>query len=153
MRFRTETGSVYELDWQGNRIRRLAGTHAATPAQGADGEWVTYRACSLPVRGQYVSIVWRDGERAAPATITSAVTSIEQVHELIVHVTPEAREDVQIDLDAVFLARFTRDLEGKGVELVGEPELTWTLEAIELEPGRPFSCWACRIVQFGWDQR
>lgn len=42
MKFRTETGSVYEL--HDGRIRRLSGTRPATANQRGDGVWREYAA-------------------------------------------------------------------------------------------------------------
>jgi hypothetical protein len=38
-KFETESGSVYEADISGLRIRRLEGQRDPTPRQGKDGEW------------------------------------------------------------------------------------------------------------------
>ncbi len=39
--FRTQY-SLYELDVDNQRVRRLSGANAPTPNQPADGEWQTY---------------------------------------------------------------------------------------------------------------
>ena len=85
MKFRTYTGSVYEVDQQGKRIRRLTGKNEPTSRQGKDNEWRDYRELILTV-GKSAWIFWDpkttpllDGnvdENACPTTVTSEVIEI-----------------------------------------------------------------------------
>lgn len=73
----TRSGSRYELDLVGGRIRRLAGTHDPTPRQGPDGEWRCYESVSDVAVGQPLVVVWRTGDDGvAECTITSAVDAV-----------------------------------------------------------------------------
>lgn len=72
MIFYTDSGSIYELDKENNRIRRLEGTENPTPRQGADGEWKVFKHCSEVLEGWGVLIRW-EGIRS---TITSPVKTI-----------------------------------------------------------------------------
>lgn len=42
MIYKTESGSVYQVDAKGKRVRRLTGVKEPTPRQGQDGEWKTF---------------------------------------------------------------------------------------------------------------
>lgn len=83
LRFTTETGSQYELDTEGSRIRRMSNAEGreATPRQGPDGEWKTYLSCGFPYVGGECVIVWRvDDTEDGPlsrCTFTSLVTEVE----------------------------------------------------------------------------
>lgn len=58
--FSTITGSLYEVDPDAKRIRRITGVDAPTARQGPDGEWRDYeRLIPDPVEpGREVTIVW-----------------------------------------------------------------------------------------------
>ena len=71
--FETVSGSVYEIDTLGRRIRRLEGSHEPTPRQGEDGEWREYQSISEVDEGKAVLIVWRYEGDIAKSTITSDV--------------------------------------------------------------------------------
>lgn len=79
MTFRTESGSVYEVDDLGTRVRRVEGLGDPTPRVGSDGEW---RACeSVYVKlGRPAFILWAvvevDGQRVERATETSRVVEV-----------------------------------------------------------------------------
>lgn len=70
--FRTETNSVYEVDSSACRMRRLVGTHAPTPNQGADGVWRNYGLISAIEVGEPVLVIWEIGE---DCTIRSTLTT------------------------------------------------------------------------------
>ncbi len=71
MFFRTETGSLYEVDKSSNMIRRVSGKYPGTPRLGTDGDWRPYRMlCHLKV-GQEAMIVW--GDNVAPIDPTVRV--------------------------------------------------------------------------------
>lgn len=80
MIIRTETGSLYEIDAAGERIRRLHGkapATARTARTAPDGEWRSGTA-SNPTIGRPLLIVWADekvGPPAAPGAIPGTMTS------------------------------------------------------------------------------
>lgn len=83
VKFSTETGSLYEVDEEHKKIRRLSGKIDPQPRQGKDGEWKEYDILFLTV-DRSASIIWPEGTPllegsptcAIPATITSRVLQI-----------------------------------------------------------------------------
>lgn len=95
MKFITQSGSVYEVNSDSKKIRRLSGVKDPTPRQGKDGEWRGYLGTFPdPIRvGSQVLIRWGNdtellpetkeelavtGGFAIPTSITSVVVSIEE---------------------------------------------------------------------------
>jgi len=81
MKFKTFSGSVYELDLNNKRIRRLNGNKAPTERQGADGEWKTYASLlNEPQVDKSLVIVWKvdivDEEQILRTTETSYIKEI-----------------------------------------------------------------------------
>lgn len=85
MKFKTETGSEYEVNTDSKKIRRMTGVKEATARQGKDGEWKGYVDLVLSV-GTSAMIYWDASTHALlpssfggelPTTITSKVISIE----------------------------------------------------------------------------
>jgi len=82
MKFITRSGSVYEINLEKTKVRRLEGKENPTPRQGPDGEWKEAESISDPVIGKPVFIFWdpkttppkREG--AIPATMTSNVVEV-----------------------------------------------------------------------------
>lgn len=76
--FETLTGSRYELDTEGKRIRRVKGRHPTEPRQGADGEWRSYEGISDVRVGENVIVIWpgATSRSVVPSTITSTVTRV-----------------------------------------------------------------------------
>lgn len=84
MKFKTETGSIYEVDTQNSRARRVSGVTAATKRFN-DG-WRNYVNVSPIEVGGYVVFIWdtKDtppivdlgGMPSVPITTTSRVTEI-----------------------------------------------------------------------------
>jgi len=83
LRFTTESGSVYEVDCEDKKIRRLNGIKSPTARQGKDGEWKNYSDLLL-TKGASCIIVW-DAKTTPlltnsfgnlPSTITSIVIEI-----------------------------------------------------------------------------
>jgi hypothetical protein len=72
MIFRTQN-SLYEVDAEQRRIRRLSGSNIPTPRQGEDRVWRTYVCTSAILVGYPVLITWV----AAKGTRTSPVTEID----------------------------------------------------------------------------
>ena len=70
-RIQTEN-SVYEVDYDQKRIRRVGGVNEPTPNQGPDNVWNDYSALQ-PMHNSML-IVWPDGK----ATLTSPITSAEE---------------------------------------------------------------------------
>ena len=84
MKFKTISGSIYEVDEQGKKIRRLYGTEEATSRQGKDGDWKSFDHLDLEV-GASAMIFWDakttpllEGNTfgGSPATMTSQVAEI-----------------------------------------------------------------------------
>jgi hypothetical protein len=88
MKFITETGSLYEVDSDNRRIRRMIGVNNPSPRQGKDGEWRPYDTLILNL-GESACIFWDpkttpllEGSGGnIPATITSKVVKIERNEE------------------------------------------------------------------------
>lgn len=81
VRFFTESGSLYEVDWERSEIRRLSGTCPPTSRQGPDGTFKKFVQL-MPdpiVVGSRVLIIWEWQECVARATSTSEVTEIQSV--------------------------------------------------------------------------
>ena len=93
MKFTTQSGSVYEINTDSKKIRRLKGKEDPTPRQGKDGEWRPYvDTFPNPIQvGKGVVIAWGSdtplldetkamfGDDAAgmPITTTSKVVLVE----------------------------------------------------------------------------
>lgn len=83
VQFKTETGSMYEVDYENSRIRRLSGVKDPTSRQGKDGEWRTYQDLILK-KGSNCFIFWdpkttpllEGSIGGEPSTITSPVKEI-----------------------------------------------------------------------------
>ena len=82
--------SVYEVDTQNKRVRRMSGKDNPTPRQGADGAWRAYASIfpDPPTVGSELLIMWEPAttpllegspEGAVPTTITSPITQIDPV--------------------------------------------------------------------------
>jgi hypothetical protein len=79
LQFRTESGSLYQVDLAGRRIRRLAGHHEPTARQGEDGHWRAYVELlpSEPQSGAPLLIVWgRQPDGNVRCTKTSVLSLI-----------------------------------------------------------------------------
>lgn len=85
MIIRTESGSLYEIDVPGSRIRRLRGTAPGTARVGNDGDWRAYSQLfpAHPERGSCLSIIWAADDRGpaarpghVPGTMTSPVVEV-----------------------------------------------------------------------------
>jgi hypothetical protein len=74
MTFKTQSGSVYEVDHAQSRVRRLSGTHDPTNSQGADGEWRQYYSALVEL-GYSAYFQWNKDD--SKATITSPVVEID----------------------------------------------------------------------------
>lgn len=75
MKFVTAAGSVYEVDLDRLRIRRLAGVHPMTERQAADDEWKNYYSLMGVAVGEPVIIAWRIDMSCSQAVIRATMTS------------------------------------------------------------------------------
>lgn len=87
MIFSTETGSTYEIDLGGSRVRRLSNVLGTPPTAcfGADGEWRSYIAATLWHYSDVDSGIafWWDDDAPHDFTKTSAVLRDETGEKLL----------------------------------------------------------------------
>lgn len=81
--YKTESGSTYEVDYDGKRVRRMSGTKEPTERQGKDGEWKVYEDIIRPTIGHRLAFVWtsesvEDGLTVYRTTFTTPVTHINE---------------------------------------------------------------------------
>lgn len=80
MIFKTVTDSLYEVDRENSRIRRVTGNREPTKRQGSDGEWREYENITDVGVGGPVLIHWKHAQPvvagALPCTLTSPVKEI-----------------------------------------------------------------------------
>lgn len=83
LRVRTESGSVYDVDVAGKRIRRLHGRHGPADTQPQDGIWRSFAGLEGPEPGLPMVVYWAKEAPAARATDfgfrTTAVESVQEV--------------------------------------------------------------------------
>lgn len=58
IKFKTETGSIYEVDVEENKARRLSGVKDPTRHQKKDGEWKSFDFCSPIAVDKQVIFNW-----------------------------------------------------------------------------------------------
>jgi hypothetical protein len=84
MIFRTQSNSVYEVDFDNKKVRRINGVNEPTARQGKDGEWRKYIDIVLK-ENTPCYIVWDpkdtplndiSDKRNLPMTVTSIVKEI-----------------------------------------------------------------------------
>lgn len=87
MQFHTESGSIYEVDTDHKRIRRVSNSERPATLRQGNNAWKDYSSLSDIVVGSPVLISWEPKNTpllpespscALPATLTSAVTKIVQ---------------------------------------------------------------------------
>jgi len=83
IRYTTESGSVYEVDYTNRKARRISGESSPTRYFGDDGEWQEFVELVTDVHGS-LAFVWQagphpDGLVHYRTTITSPVVSQERV--------------------------------------------------------------------------
>lgn len=78
MIIKTFSNSLYELDTQNKRARRLHGKKDPTKLTGKDGEWKAYTFISEVIIGESLIIAWAEDVDGytQPATQTSAIVEI-----------------------------------------------------------------------------
>jgi hypothetical protein len=74
---RTESGSVYEIDTDAPKCRRLSGVHDPTPRQGYDGLWKDVKYVDVPEVGEPIVFVWDIVDGVIKMTVTSVVVSVD----------------------------------------------------------------------------
>ena len=81
IQFTTKSGSVYQIDQNNLKIRRVSGLLPTTNRQGKNGEWKIFIDCSPVEKGKPVIIIWSydltDNGLVARTTATSVVESKE----------------------------------------------------------------------------
>jgi hypothetical protein len=65
-RIRTESGSVYDIDHVGKRLRRVHGRHGPADTQPQDGIWREFQGLEGPRIGEAMVVYW------APSAASSA---------------------------------------------------------------------------------
>jgi hypothetical protein len=72
--------SIYEVDFDNRRVRRVSGVDRPTPRQGADGEWKSYLSVSMFDEGLLFQWGWND-DGTAKCTHTSKIVQVKEVPE------------------------------------------------------------------------
>ncbi len=67
-RVRTESGSVYDVDQIGMRIRRAHGRHGPADTQPQDGIWRSFTGLEGPTAGEPMVVYWATEARSARET-------------------------------------------------------------------------------------
>lgn len=86
---KTETGSLYEIDLEGKRLRRIEGISPCLPRVGEDGVWKIFERAEIlsmvePKANQatqHLVVIWSGDGRAAVgkrATVTSPIVEIRE---------------------------------------------------------------------------
>lgn len=91
MKFVTVSGSMYEVDLEEKKCRRLVGIKDPMPRQGKDGEWKSFEKIlpDVPVKGSPVVFIWNPDDTPrlddtseeyayVPTTMTSFVVEVIQ---------------------------------------------------------------------------
>jgi hypothetical protein len=83
LRVRTESGSVYDVDHAGMRIRRVHGRHGPADTQPQDGIWRRFSGVEGPTAGQVMVVYWAAEAAGARETTlgfrTTVVTEVSEV--------------------------------------------------------------------------
>jgi hypothetical protein len=84
LQFKTISGSVYEVDQDNRKIRRLYGNLEPTKRQGNDNEWKEYETITPIEVGSAVIIGWKvlldNNEFLIQSTMTSLVLECSQIN-------------------------------------------------------------------------
>jgi len=78
--FKTATGSLYEIDQENKKFRRLSGILDPTLRVGKDGAWKEYRSLlpDVPTIDSVLMIVWRVTDDGTwQTTVTSPIEEID----------------------------------------------------------------------------
>jgi len=68
LRVRTESGSVYDVDHAGMRIRRVHGRHGPADTQPQDGIWRSFTGLEGPTAGKPMVVYWANEAGSARET-------------------------------------------------------------------------------------
>lgn len=68
LRVRTESGSVYDVDRAGMRIRRVHGRHGPADTQPQDGIWRSFTGLEGPTAGEPMVVYWANEAGSARET-------------------------------------------------------------------------------------
>jgi hypothetical protein len=68
LRVRTESGSVYDVDHAGMRIRRVHGRHGPADTQPQDGIWRSFTGLEGPTAGEPMVVYWANEAGSARET-------------------------------------------------------------------------------------
>lgn len=94
LRVRTESGSVYDIDLESRRIRRVHGRHGPADTQPQDGIWRRFTGLEGPTPGEQMIVYWATeaASGAKETTLglrTTLVLAVEEVEAD--EADPEAR--------------------------------------------------------------
>jgi hypothetical protein len=78
----TTRNSVYDVDVEGKRVRRVMGANAPTERQGEDGVWKPFMSVSMLDGGMIFQWGWNENG-TANCTWTSDILNVEEVKELV----------------------------------------------------------------------
>ena len=94
-RVRTESGSVYDVDHAGMRIRRVHGRHGPADTQPQDGIWRSFIGLEGPTAGRPMVVYWATEVAGAKETnLGFRTTVVLEVSE--VDPDPDHPDDVEM---------------------------------------------------------
>lgn len=83
LRVRTESGSVYDVDLDGCRIRRVHGRHGPADTQPQDGIWRRFAGIEGPEPGRPMIVYWaKEAAGARDTDFGFRTTDVEAVLEV-----------------------------------------------------------------------
>ncbi|MGH9089471.1 MAG: hypothetical protein ACRDYZ_15415 [Acidimicrobiales bacterium] len=83
LRVRTESGSVYDVDQVGQRIRRVHGRHGPADTQPQDGIWRRFAGIEGPEPGRPMIVYWaKEAAGARETDFGFRTTEVEAVQEV-----------------------------------------------------------------------
>jgi hypothetical protein len=69
IKFRTKSGSIYQIDYEGMTVRRISGTKPPTDSFTPDGSWHRFAYATLVDVGYPMIIQWKaDSEKHSITT-------------------------------------------------------------------------------------
>lgn len=85
IQFKTESGSIYEVDTESKRARRVSGEHEPTERQGRDGQWRRYLWVSPIKVGLPVFFTWDVEDIRYKGTLTSQAVDVQEIETTPAH--------------------------------------------------------------------
>lgn len=83
LRVRTESGSVYDVDLDGQRIRRVHGRHGPADTQPQDGIWRRFAGIEGPEPGLPMVVYWaKEAASSRETAFGFRTTAVEAVQEV-----------------------------------------------------------------------